>query len=481
MKEETVIVWFRRDLRLSDNPALTAALNGCGRVLPVYIHAPDEEAPWQPGGASNWWLHHSLQSLDAGLRRMGAQLNVYLGATETILVRLIGEQRATRVYWNRLYDPATVYRDARLKRRLQERGVECRSFNAILLNEPWRVLNGQQRPYRVFGAYWRACAVDLHRAEPPLPQPKQIVDSVLDAHAQTPADLNLLPGIPWYRGFEAVWTPGEAGARARLEQALETAVPGYDKGRDIPAIEGTSRLSPHLHFGEISARQILWALLNRFGQTAALESDLRRFVTELGWREFAHYLLYHFPETAGRSMDSRFEHSGWLGSDEAQPLLHSWQRGETGIPIVDAGMRELWHTGWMHNRVRMIVASLLTKNLGVHWLAGARWFWDTLVDANLAGNTLGWQWTAGCGADAAPFFRIFNPARQTERFDPDGVYIKRWVPQLAQAGRHQLCHGVEQSDARTGYPSPMVDIAASRKSALARWDRIKAVQREESS
>ena len=480
MKEETVIVWFRRDLRLADNPALDAALDGPGRVLPVYIHAPEEETPWQPGSASNWWLHQSLQSLDAGLRRLGARLNVYQGASEAILVRLIGEQQATQVFWNRLYDPATVSRDTGLKRRLEERGVECRSFNAMLLNEPWRVLNGQQRPYRVFGAYWRACAVELHQAEPPLPPPKRIVDPVTDTNARSPAELKLLPRIRWYRGFEPVWTPGEAGARARLVQALETAVPGYGARRDIPAIEGTSRLSPHLHFGEISVRQILWALLNRFGQSAAMEGDLRRYVTELGWREFAHYLLYHFPATASRSLDSRFEHAGWLEGDAAQALLHTWQRGETGIPIVDAGMRELWHTGWMHNRVRMIVASLLTKNLGVHWQEGARWFWDTLVDADLAANTLGWQWTAGCGADAAPYFRVFSPARQAERFDPDGAYIKRWVPQLAQADRRRLLHGVERADIHTGYPPPMVDIAASRQAALARWDAIKTMPREAS-
>jgi len=463
MKQECTIVWFRRDLRLADNPALSAATDQGGTFFPVYIHAPEEEAPWSPGSASNWWLQHSLASLDASLQRFGARLNIYAGPTEQRLLHLVAQQRVSKVYWNRLYDPATIRRDAELKQRLEARGVECRSFNAMLLNEPWRVLNGKQRPYRVFSAYWRACSVDLYQAQPPLSTPKDLPAVVSDATAVSLKQLRLLPVTPWYRGFEPLWEPGEEGAAKRLEIALEEALPGYATGRDMPGINGTSRLSPHLHFGEISPRQILWALLNRFGQTAGIENHLQRFIAELGWREFAHYLLYHFPRTANQSLDRRFDHLGWLRGSAAEPLLHPWQRGQTGIPIVDAGMRELWHTGWMHNRVRMIVASLLSKNMGVHWLEGARWFWDTLVDADLANNTLGWQWTAGCGADAAPYFRIFSPDRQAERFDPDGVYIKRWVPELASSA----------------YPAPVLDIAASRKLALERWQQIRNIAREE--
>jgi deoxyribodipyrimidine photo-lyase len=471
----TAIIWLRRDLRLADNPALTHALAEAQRVIAVFIHAADEEAPWSPGAASRWWLHYSLEHLSKDFATLGGRLMVRQGASLACLQSLIKETGATLVCWNRLYEPAIIARDTEIKRVLKDSGIAVCSHNANLLFEPWQIRNQQDKPFRVFTPFWRHCQQRL--GEQPLPLATPTALPAVDAAIKSLplAALGLLPTINWDTGMRAHWQVGEAGAQARLRHFIDNAVQDYATQRDRPDLVGTSSLAPYLHFGEISPRQILAAL-------TAQHVNAESYIRELGWREFAHHLLYHFPHTTDKPLDVRFENFPW---DHNAAALQAWQRGQTGVPLVDAGMRELWHTGWMHNRVRMVVASFLTKNLRLHWLEGARWFWDTLVDADLANNTQGWQWTAGCGADAAPYFRIFNPTLQAERFDPDAAYIRRWVPEIAalsnrwiikpwQAPALELSRaGIELS---TTYPRPIVDLSLSREQALTAYAQIKTSQ-----
>jgi deoxyribodipyrimidine photo-lyase len=412
------ILWFRLDLRLADNPALAAAVKR-GAVVPVFVWAPEEEGAWPPGAASRWWLHHSLQSLASDL----GGLVIRRGPSLDALRQLVKETGATAVFWNRRYEPALIARDTKVKQALLADGLKIESFNSALLFEPWEL-----KPYKVFTPFYRTC---LAKGIPPARTPRRAVRVVPAASLQLD-ELKLLPKLNWATGFH--WQPGEAGARAQLRQFTPT---GYRTNRDLPAVAGTSCLSPHLHFGEISPRQVWHAVAN---------ADYRR---QLIWREFAHHLLYHFPHTAEKPLRPDFENFPWRKDAKA---LKAWQRGRTGYPLVDAGMRELWTTGWMHNRVRMVVASFLVKDLLIPWQAGARWFWDTLVDADLANNTLGWQWVAGCGADAAPFFRIFNPATQAEKFDPEGKYGRRWASETVP---------------------PILDHNGARKRALAAFARMK--------
>ncbi len=463
----TAIVWFRRDLRLSDNPALAAAIATGEPVLPLYIHAPDEEAPWQRGAASNWWLDRSLRALDASLRAIGSTLVVRRGPTLDVLRAVAAEAGATRIFANRLYDPAVRERDARLALVLDVDFVH----GGALWAEPDAFANGSGEPYRVFTPFSRKLRAQLPADKPaPSPKslraPKPVVPESIDS-------LGLKPTIPWDAGFADAWQPGEAGARRQWKRFADDALASYSVERDRPDIDGTSRLSPHLHFGEITPRQLRWALESR-PATAATE----KFLAELGWREFSHHLLFHFPDTTTQPLDPKFARFPWSRNRRG---LRAWQRGRTGVPLVDAGMRQLWHTGWMHNRVRMVVASFLTKNLRRHWLDGARWFWDTLVDADLANNTQGWQWTAGSGADAAPYFRVFNPVTQGERFDPDGDYVKRWVPELAKVPA-KFVHApwtMRPIDlaacglAGSVYEKPIVDLAKSREQALAAYAAIR--------
>jgi deoxyribodipyrimidine photo-lyase len=461
------LVWFRRDLRLADNAALRAALDACDRIVPVYIHAPDEEKPWQPGGASRWWLQRSLTALDADLATRGAGLHVRRGASLRTLRALIRETRAEAVFWNRLYDPAIVARDRTIEHALREDGIEAHSFGGALLFEPWELATAQGTPYKVFTPFWRQARAKLE-TRPPASTPRKI-GSTRVAGGVSIDSLGLQPKIRWDEGLDRAWTPGEAGARKRLRAFVADAIGDYRTRRDFPAAPGTSRLSPHLHFGEITPMQVAWAI----GEAKRNEGSRESYLRELGWREFSQHLLYHFPESANANLNPKFDHFAWARKAPAQ--IEAWRRGMTGIPIVDAGMRELWTTGWMHNRARMLVASLLTKNLRQHWLEGARWFWDTLVDADLANNTQGWQWTAGTGADAAPYFRIFNPVTQGERFDPDGAYVRAWVPELkAFAGKsiHRPWDD-PQRFAASGYPEPIVDLAATREAALAAYAACK--------
>jgi deoxyribodipyrimidine photo-lyase len=480
MSKTTTLAWFRRDLRLADNPALAAAVAESDSVVPVYVHAPDEEAPWTPGAASRWWLHHSLHALATDLRQLDSSLVVRHGPTLPALVEVARAAGATRIVWNRFYDPATVARDTQVKAALREQGFECESYNAGLLHEPWEIRTGQDGPYRVFTPFWRACLARLDAQPSPVAPPGRLPGPKTPLESVPIESLELRPRIGWDAQFPAHWTPGEAGAHERLATFCDEWIGRYGESRNRPDQPGSSRLSPHLHFGEVSPRQCIAAARNAVVDQPAARASADSFIREIGWREFAYHLLHHYPQTPERPLDARFERFPWV---EDPALLEAWQRGRTGYPIVDAGMRELWTTGWMHNRVRMIVASLLTKNLRQPWVAGARWFWDTLVDADLAANTLGWQWTAGCGADAAPFFRIFNPVLQADRCDPERLYLRRWIPELAalpDAWIHRPWQAPDDVLAAAGvrlgqtYPHPIVDFPASRDAALAAYATIKA-------
>lgn len=473
----TALVWFRRDLRLVDNPALSDAAQQASRVIPVFIFAPDEERPWAPGAASRWWLHHSLTALEQSLRKRGSKLIVRRGPTPEILHELIAHTGATLVAWNRLYEPAVLARDAKIVAALERNDIAVAQHNAALLFEPGAILNGSGAPYRVFTPFWRAVERELPRLPAPAKAPRRLGPVPRRLPSLAIHDLDLLPRIAWDSGLARDWSPGEAGALRQLAR-FRRRLRDYDDGRNRPDEALTSRLSAHLHFGEIGPRQVL-ASIHSHAHGAADARSLTTYVRQIVWREFAHQLLFHFPETPEQPLDARFAQLRWSRS---RKYLRAWQRGLTGYPIVDAGMRQLWHTGWMHNRVRMIAASLLTKNLQTHWLAGAQWFWDTLVDADLANNTLGWQWTAGCGADAAPYYRIFNPVLQTERFDPQRRYLRRWLPELAQLPDrwiHQPWAAPPEILAAAGvrlgrfYPRQIVDFRESRKRALAAYAAIR--------
>ena len=479
----TALVWFRRDFRVADHPALHHALQTHARVIPIYIHAPAEEAGWPPGAASRWWLHHSLSAHAARLAELGAPLVIRQGSDSLAeLRRLIAETGATAVHWNRLYEPSIVARDKAIKAALREAGIAAESHNSALLAEPWDVKTGGGDPYRVFTPFWRNAGARAVRD--PLPAPARI-----PAPAQLPASLpvealKLLPTIRWDGGFYEHWTPGESGAWAQAEAFCADGAARYHDQRDLPAAASTSSLSPHLHFGEIGPVQLVQRSRQLIAENHAqgLVGNVEHFVRELGWREFSHHLLFHYPATTDQPMYDKFAAFPWRDPADYADDLRAWQRGATGVPIVDAGMRQLWHTGWMHNRVRMIVASFLTKNLLIPWQEGARWFWDTLVDASLPQNSLGWQWAAGCGADAAPYFRIFNPVLQSAKFDGEGRYLRRWVPEIAKlpdASLHapweakpSVWLAAKFSPGRD-YPKPIVSLSESRDRALAAYARIK--------
>ena len=474
------IVWFRNDLRLADNPALHAAANRGGPVVPVFVWAPEEEGEWRPGAASRWWLHQSLKELTASLGKLGAGLVLRRGNSLNVLKDLADEVQAEAVFWNAHYEPAVVERDATVAQELRASGLQVETFDHSLLIDPRSVRNSSGKPFQVFTAFWRHC---LGSMNPPLPltAPRKLSRCEARLRSVTLASLELEPRINWTSGLTASWHPGEAGAQKALNTFCAKDLGQYRADRDRPDLEGTSRLSPHLHFGEITARQI-WHRLQRQSATSKTHQGSwknSQFVAELGWREFAHHLLCHFPQTPDQPLRAEFEDFPW----QMNPvLLKAWQKGRTGYPMVDAGMRQLWTTGWMHNRVRMIVASFLVKDLLIQWQQGARWFWDTLVDADLANNTLGWQWTAGCGADAAPFFRVFNPINQGEKFDPEGHYVRRWVPELANMPAqwiHQPWRAPAEVLHRAGvvlgktYPLPIVDHTDARSRALAAFEKLK--------
>ncbi|MCC5804905.1 MAG: deoxyribodipyrimidine photo-lyase [Opitutales bacterium] len=467
------LLWFRQDLRLPDNAAYAAALERGGAVVPVYIHAPEEAGGWAPGGASRWWLHHALEDLAAALDGVGLRLVLRTGESLKTIRRLAKETGSDAVYWNRRYDPETTRRDAAVKEALTKGGLEAKSFNSSLLFEPWTVRSGQGRAYRVYTPFSRTVMAKGF-AEPVETSGKRPAAPPKWPESMATGDLGLLPEIPWDAGIRGAWTPTRRGGLRRLNDFLDGPVRAYAEARDLPAEDGTSRLSPYLHFGQVGPREaVAKALRGNPGK------GRETFVRELVWREFAYHVLYHFPDTPAEPLQDAFRRFPWRKDKEA---LRVWQRGRTGYPIVDAGMRQLWETGWMHNRVRMVVASFLVKHLLLPWQEGARWFWDTLVDADLASNTLGWQWAGGCGADAAPYFRIFNPMTQGAKFDGDGSYVRRFVPELANVPANYI-HApweappdvLSRAGVRLGetYPKPIVDHKAARERALDALSKMK--------
>ncbi len=412
------IFWFRQDLRISDNPGLFAAAQN-SKILPIYILDDNEAGISKMGEASKWWLHHSLNSLNQSLDN---KLNTYIGNAKEIILKLIKEHNVTGIYWNKCYEPWRIEQDKNIEIMLKSMNIACKSFNASLLWQPEEIATQDNKAYKVYTPFYRKCLqTKLHRDIIPIPNQLELIkDTSIEK-------LKLLPDIEWYKEMEESWKIGEEAAQAKLTNFINKGLAGYEEGRNFPAQRHTSQLSPHLHFGEISPNQI-W-------QKAVQSKDNECFLKEIVWREFSYYLLYHFPELPRKNFQTKFDNFPWL---DDKKLLKAWQQGKTGYPIVDAGMRELWQTGYMHNRVRMIVGSFLVKNLLLHWHHGEEWFWDCLVDADLASNSASWQWVAGSGADAAPYFRIFNPILQGEKFDKDGEYTRKFVPELAKLPNRYL-------------------------------------------
>ncbi|QJR82622.1 deoxyribodipyrimidine photo-lyase [Alteromonas pelagimontana] len=467
------IMWFRQDLRVKDNPALNAACDK-GKLVPIYIEdttAPDEQ---QPGGASKWWLHHSLQKLND---RLNGHLQIFLGDPYEIIPKLAKNFQAQSVYWNRCYGPHQMQRDKKIKCALKASSIEVRSFNGSLLWEPMDIRKADGGAYKVFTPYYRKGC--LNAAPPRFPQaPPPRIDYADVPLKRLPLDqLTLMPNIRWYHKIAITWQPGEEGAAERLSVFLTETADNYKEERNIPAVPGTSRLSPHLHFGEISPHQIWYAVKDAYGDTE--NKNIDTFLSELGWREFSYYLLFYFPDLATKNFNPKFDTFPWRSSNID---LQAWQQGKTGIPIVDAGIRELWQTGYMHNRIRMVVASFLVKNLLIDWREGEAWFRDCLVDADLASNSASWQWVAGSGADAAPYFRIFNPVLQGEKFDKEGEYVSQYCPELKLLPRkyiHKPWEAPEEVLRKANitlgadYPDPIVDLKASRQRALDAFAEIK--------
>lgn len=465
------IVWFRQDLRLADNPALHAAVASKRPLVVVYILDDNTSGEWKLGSASRWWLHHSLTALAKDVAKRGAALTLRRGKVEPVLKALIKETGAAAIYWNRVYEPYAVARDTALKDGFAKAGIDAVSCNGALLNEPWTVKTKTGEPFKVFTPFWRASLQLAPRAILRAPKTLDGIDSEVATDAL--ASWRLLPTKPnWAKTFEPEWTPGEAGARQALDNFIADRLEDYAEARDRLGVNGTSRLSPHLHFGEISPVQVRATIDAATADRPNFQRGADKYLSELGWRDFSANLLYHFPRLPTDNWRDQFDAFPWRDDKAA---LEAWQRGRTGYPIVDAAMRELWATGYMHNRARMIAASFLIKHLLIDWRRGERWFWDTLVDADLANNAASWQWVAGSGADASPYFRIFNPITQGERYDADGAYVRRWVPELEKlpdAVIHKPWAADQETSRAAGvvlgktYPNAIVDHDVARQRAL---------------
>lgn len=470
MTEDVAIHWFRQDLRVSDNPALTSASKN-HTVLPIYIFDEENAGEYSMGGASKHWLHYSLKSLNNSLEN---QLSLYRGNPLDILSDLIDRFGAQAVYWNRCYEPWRMKRDEHIKSKLLSMGIKVESSNGSLLWEPWEIKKSDGSPYKVFTPFYKKGCLKATPPREPLPRPDRLICIGDEASQLKLKKLNLLPNIRWDEQLKTHWVQGERGAGNRFQQFIEEGLQHYKEGRNSPAKPYVSRLSPHLHFGEISPNQLWYAI-----RSLSDDKNSEHFCRELGWREFSHSLLYYNHDLPNKNLQSKFNHFPWVDDEVA---LEAWKKGQTGVPMVDAGMRELWQTGFMHNRVRMIVGSFLVKNLRLHWKHGERWFWDTLVDANLANNSASWQWIAGCGADAAPYFRIFNPVKQGEKFDPDGSYVRQYLPEIAALPNKYLFnpweapeHILKEANIELGktYPKPIVDLKLSRNLALKSYQSLK--------
>lgn len=449
------IVWFRRDLRLANNPALDYAVRTGSRVLPIYIEPADQGRSWAPGAASRWWCYHSLERLFDALSQQGLRLHFFRGDPVKIIQQLVKETEAITLCWNKLYEPEQLELDKHLLQTLSNIDLQC--FDSNLLFPPGTLLNKQGDPYRVFTPFWKNARQQLEGTGVNLTKTKKYkTDNAKQGPLKgecTLQELSLLDENHWHEKLNKYWTPGEKNAQKYTRHFIQKQIGHYEINRDIPGIEGTSKLSAYLHFGEITSAQIVYQLQQQMFSRKD-NASVELLIKQLGWREFAHHILWHYPHTANNPMNAKFK-TFWPKKAN-QKHLQAWQKGLTGIPLVDAGMRQLWETGWMHNRVRMIVGSFLTKNLGIHWLHGAKWFWDTLIDADLANNTFGWQWVAGCGVDAAPYYRIFNPETQAKRFDPDCSYIKYWVPDIDEPSNN----------------APLINLKQSREDAFARFKHL---------
>lgn len=474
MTDSPSIVLFQTDLRLADNPALSAAVRRQEPLICLFVWNPDARGYDKPGAASRWWLHHSLQNLAVHIREAGNTLIIRSGRTEEVVSKLIAQFKDPHLFWNRSCEPAIRKTEERLLRILEEQKVDGTGFDGTNLAHPSDIHTQSRKPYTVFTPFWRRLQSELVLSSS-LPAPKTLPPPPNKRlNTERLASLKLLPTIDWARGIRSTWSPGEEGARSALQKFLRAPAKNYATDRDRPDLPHTSRLSPHLHFGEISPGKVWQAVTRKIENSRSSQErkSLEAYLRQIGWREFARHLLYHFPHTEREPLYEAYKKFPW---HHKQDLLVAWQKGLTGYPIVDAGMRELWHTGWMHNRVRMITASFLTKDLLLHWETGAAWFWDTLVDADLGNNTLGWQWVAGCGADASPFFRVFNPVTQGRKFDPKGLYVRKWVPELADLPDRWIHEPWEapssllvEAQVHLGktYPNPIVDHAAARNRAL---------------
>lgn len=465
------IHWFRQDLRIADNPSLLSAIES-GRLLPIFILDEVNNPENARGGASKLWLHHSLYALNKAL---DGNLRVYSGDAKAIIMQLCDEHNISKVCWNRCYEGWRRERDGIIKAQLKARSIEAESFNGSLLWEPWTIVKGDGTPYKVFTPFFKNGCLNAPEPSQPLSAPTNIQYASGDfGSLNSVNDLNLQPTIDWDKVMLEHWQIDEQGALDRLKRFAEEGVSNYKEGRNLPAHEWTSKLSPYMHWGLISPRTV-WHSANMMGD----DENVYTFKSELGWREFSYSLLYFNPDMQWANINKKFDAFPW---EKDTTLIDAWQRGQTGYPIIDAGMRELWQTGYMHNRVRMIVGSFLVKNLLQHWHHGEKWFWDTLFDADFASNSASWQWVAGCGADAAPYFRIFNPVTQGEKFDPDGEYTRRWVPELAELPKKYLYQPweappmmLQAAGVKLGenYPQPIVDLKASRERALAAFKSMR--------
>ncbi len=462
-----VVLWFRQDLRIRDNPALLAAHQTGEPIVPLFILDDQTSDEWKGGEAGRWWLHESLKRLNEALDE---KLCLKAGSSQQVLKTVIEESGARAVYWNRCYEPWRITSDAHIQETVKADGIEVHHFNGSLLFEPQTTLKSDGTPYKVFTPFYqKGCLGSGHDPRKPSRAPKGF--NLTSHKGMTLKGLGLLPDIPWYEKLAKYWEPGEAGARTRLKEFLKKGLKDYREGRNHPFRENVSRLSPHLHFGEISPNEV-WHAVKQHMRTKGWRKDGETFLSELGWREFSYNLLFHFPDLPKKNLQKKFNAFPWRNDQKALKL---WQQGKTGYPIVDAGMRELWETGYMHNRLRMIVGSFLVKNLLLHWHHGEEWFWDTLVDADLANNSASWQWIAGCGADAAPYFRIFNPVTQGKKFDGEGEYVRRFIPALKKLSAKYIHNpweapekGLKEAKVTLGkdYPLPIVELKESRERAL---------------
>jgi deoxyribodipyrimidine photo-lyase len=473
-KLDVVVMWFRQDLRLEDNPALVAASQH-KNILPIYILDEENIPNFMMGQASRWWLQRSLESLDAKLE---GNLSLYKGSAELILEAIVDKFSVKAIYWNRCYEPWRISLDARIKKHFDKNDIQVKTFNGSLLWEPWDIVKADGTPYKVFTPFYRKGCLSAPQPRSPLFAPKTL-ELLRDSTGSHGMEISkLLPKIPWYETMDSLWTPGEDGAHSALKIFLNNGLSGYKEERNFPAKSNVSRLSPHIHFGEVSPNQV-WYQAQEMESISGSVKDLEHFRSELGWREFSYNLLFHFPDLVDTNFQKKFDDFPWRMDVD---LLTRWQTGSTGYPIVDAGMRELWQTGYIHNRVRMVVGSFLVKNLMIDWREGERWFWDCLVDADLANNAASWQWVAGSGADAAPYFRIFNPVTQGMKFDKDGGYTRKFVPELEKLPNKFLFTPweapqsiLEAAGVELGkdYPYPIVDLKESRARALEAFASIK--------